>query len=54
VLGCRSAGGTRLERLQTSSVGGFAGDEEHSLRLVDQAVALEGPPACGAGYVTFR
>ena len=33
-------GGARLEWLRTLSVGGFAGDEELGLRLVDQAVAL--------------
>ena len=33
-------GGARLEWLPTLSVGGFAGDEEHSLHLADQAVVL--------------
>ena len=33
-------GGAWLEWLRASAVGGFAGDEEHGLRLVDQAVAL--------------
>ena len=33
-------GGARLEWLRTLSVGGFAGDEELGLRLVDQAVTL--------------
>jgi hypothetical protein len=33
-------GGARLEWLRTLSVGGFAGDEEHSLHLADQAVVL--------------
>ena len=35
-------GGAGLERLRTSSVGGFAGDEEHGLRLVGQAVVVLG------------
>jgi hypothetical protein len=34
-------GGARLEWLRTLSVGGLAGDEEHSLHPADQAVALE-------------
>jgi hypothetical protein len=33
-------GGARLEGLPTSSVGGLAGDEEHSLHLGGQAGAL--------------
>jgi hypothetical protein len=58
-------GGARLEWLRTLSVGGFAGDEEHSLHLADQAVVLGRleagvlepsrgrPPAGGTGRWRF-